>query len=120
MQPRISMAAAALAAGLVAGCVTGKIDSMREAALNGDAAAQTRLGDAYGYGKEGVEIDRKEAAKWWRMAAEQDCAGAMANLGECYRMGDGVERDPAEAVKWYRRGAELGDPKAQCFLGGSY
>ncbi|MCR5415084.1 MAG: sel1 repeat family protein [Kiritimatiellae bacterium] len=120
MRTGTAILAAALAAALAAGCRTGKVDMMKDAAADGDAAAQTWLGEAYGYGKEGVEVDRTEAAKWLRMAAEQDYAPAMANLGECYRMGEGVDKNTAEAVKWYRRGAELGDAKAQYFLGGSY
>ncbi len=125
MRKDMFVLAAALAAGIACGCRTvqtppDEATLKREAALDGDVMAQNWLGDAYGYGKAGIAIDRAEAAKWWRMAAEQGNASAMANLGECYRMGEGVEKDPVEAINWYRKGAELGDARSQRFLGGAY
>ncbi|MEN3794861.1 tetratricopeptide repeat protein, partial [Fulvimarina sp. MAC3] len=53
-------------------------------------------------------------------AAEAGDAGAMANLGYCYDMGEGVEQDQAEAIAWYRKAAEAGDAVAMVNLGVSY
>lgn len=42
-----------------------------------------------------------EAAKYFRIAAEQGDASAQNNLGVLYEMGKGVEQDEEEALKWY-------------------
>jgi len=55
---------------------------------------------------EGVEENKAEAAKWFRLAAEQDHAKAQYYLGNAYRIGQGVEEDQAEAVKWFLRAIE--------------
>jgi len=50
------------------------------------ATAQFNLGLMYG----SVPQDDVEAAKWYRLAAEQGYAPAQANLGVMYRNGEGV------------------------------
>ena len=50
---------------------------------------------------------------WYRKAAEQGDAKAMAYLGLCYECGDGVGLDVAEALKWYRKAADLGSSLAK-------
>src|SRR5512145_2545011 len=52
----------------------------REAAEKGDAAAQALLGGMYVCG-ENVPRDYAEAAKWYRLAAEQGHSDARYNLG---------------------------------------
>ena len=49
-------------------------------AEQGDAAAQCLLGVVYAQGL-GVPQDYKEAAKWYRLAAEQGHAAAQRNRG---------------------------------------
>jgi TPR repeat protein len=83
------------------------------------AAAQTHLGYMYDIGR-GVPQDYVEAAKWYRMAAEQGDASAQSNLGIMYRRGLGVPQDDAEAVKWFRLAAEQGITQAQYNLGNRY
>ena len=61
-----------------------------------------------------------EAAKWYRLAAEQGDAHAQFNLGASYTAGRGVPQNDAEAVKWYRLAAEQGDSLAQFNLGAMY
>ena len=39
-----------------------------------------------------------EAAKWYRLAAEQDHAGAQFNLGVMYHEGQGVQADSNTGV----------------------
>ena len=63
---------------------------------------------------------RREAVKWYRMAAEQEHADAQCNLGVMYARGEGVPEDDREAMKWYRMAAEQGDVEAQFQLGGMY
>jgi TPR repeat protein len=66
----------------------------------------------YANGK-GVPQDNKEAAKWYRLAAEQGHADAQYNLGLMYANGKGVPEDANEAVKWFRLAAEQGHDDAQ-------
>ncbi len=67
-----------------------------------------------------VRQDYHEAAKWYRLAAEQGHAGGQFNLGLMHWLGVGAPHDYAEAVTWFRRAADQGDEKAQFALGLSY
>ena len=60
----------------------------------------------------GVEKDLKEAAKWYRKAAEQGHAYGQYNLGDMYENGKGVEKDRDEARKWYGKAAAQGHEEA--------
>ena len=73
------------------------VESLRKAAEQGDAAAQSNLGCCYSDGR-GVEQDYEEAAKWFRKAAEQGDATAQSYLGYCYENGKGVEQNYEDAV----------------------
>ena len=77
-----------------------------------DPDSQFDHGMMYAYG-EGVPIDRVEAVKWFRKAAEQGYVAAQFHLGFMYHRGLGVDRDYAEAMKWYRKAAEQGHAEAQ-------
>lgn len=55
----------------------------------------------------------KQAATWFRRAAEAGNAEAMAELGECYQYGRGVEKNSTQQEYWYRRSAELGCASGQ-------
>jgi len=112
----------------------------RLAALQGDAEAQISLGQMYreidlkeapkwsamaaanGHRLGPIELalschlleerkDYVEAAKCWRLAAEQDNSLAQFNLASMYVNGQGVTQDYQEALKWFRvvarRRAEL-------------
>lgn len=70
------------------------------AAVQGDAAAQTRLALCYFEGK-GVSKDYKEAIKWFRKAAELGNADAAHYLGWCYSGGYGVDTDYEQALSWH-------------------
>jgi TPR repeat protein len=84
----------------------------REAAMNGDAAAQYTLGTAY-YGGSGVEQNDWEAAYWFQRAAEQNNARAQTSLGMMYVLGRGVPKDVIEGYKWITIAARRGFPGAQ-------
>jgi len=96
----------------------------REWAVNraekGDAEAQYNLAQRYFYGDDIIVKDYLEAAKWYRMAAEQGHALAQDALGYCYNRGKGVPEDKAEGVRWYLKAAEQGNAMAQCNLGQCY
>jgi TPR repeat protein len=68
----------------------------------------------------GVPESQAEAAKWFRLAAEQGLASAQDALGGAYYSGRGVPKNHAEAAKWFRLAAEQGLASAQFNLGGVY
>ena len=65
-------------------------------AKQGNAFAQTLLGDMYGNGY-GVPQDYSTAHKWYSLAAKQGNVFAQNNLGEMYRKGEGVPQDEQTA-----------------------
>ena len=58
-------------------------------------------------------MDKAEAVKWYRKAADQGNAKAQYDLGVCYRDGVGVTMDAAEAVKWFNKAVDKGSADAQ-------
>ena len=77
--------------------------------------AQFLLGLMYDRGR-GVPQDYKEAAKWYRKAAEQGDSLAQGELGWLYNVGKGVVQDDKEAAKWYAKAAEQGTPADTSYL----
>ncbi len=72
----------------------------------------------------GRALDRdesfKEAAKWYRQAAEKGYSGAMVGLGILYAEGAGVAKDAKAALRWYRKAVEKGNADAMLQLGKMY
>ena len=95
------------------------LDTVRQAAEQGDARAQFNLGIMYDNG-EGVLKDEAEAVKWCRLAAKQGYVDAQFMLGNIYGSGIGVPQDDVEAARWFRMAAEQGHAEAQFFLGVRY
>jgi hypothetical protein len=75
------------------------------------AYAQYFLGRMYAEGR-GVEVNPKDAAKWYRKAAEKGVQDAQFRLGGCYERGEGVPKDMEYAYGWYSVSAHIGNPKA--------
>jgi hypothetical protein len=92
------------------------VASVREAARQGNANAQYRLGVLYRNGN-GVPQNDPQAASWWRKAAEQGYAPAQRDLGASYHDGRGVPQDYSQAVYWLRKAAQQGNAGAQDNLG---
>jgi len=67
----------------------------------GNATAQYNMGCAYLFGT-GVDIDYKEAMKWFIKSARQEHAGALNNLGYMYENGLGIKKDFFEAINFYK------------------
>ena len=84
----------------------------QEQAKDGDATAQYNLGICYCNG-DGVAVDKAEAVKWFRKAAEKGRPESQTMLGMCYLNGEGVAADKTEAVKWLWKAAEQGYLLAQ-------
>ena len=64
--------------------------------------------------------DYAEAAKLYRLAADQNNAKAQFNLGLMYTLGHGIPKDYAKAMKLYRLAADQGLTDAQYNLGIMY
>lgn len=94
----------------------------------GDAAAQVAVGESYaqtaaaGEDREQIASDYKQAAEWYRKAADQGNTSGELHLAALYRDGGGrgFPRDMAQAAAWYRKAAEQGDAGAQATLGVLY
>ena len=77
------------------------LEQTRKQAERGDIIAQFVLGFSYQEGKtQGVPQDYAEAAKWYRLAADQGYFAAMHELGLMYFEGKGVPQDYITAYVW--------------------
>lgn len=78
-----------------------KMVSTYELALQGDAAAQEKIGEMYHYG-EGVPRDFDKAFYWYNLAAHQGYASSQDYLGLFYASGLGARADCKEATNWLK------------------
>ena len=92
MKPLVAAVAALVA---LAACAP-EIDAVRTRAEQGDAVAQTNLGNMYADG-EGVPEDDTEAVRWFRLAADQGDTQAQYSLALMYGNGRGVAQDDVQA-----------------------
>ena len=94
----------------------------KQAAEQGDAKAQSKLGNYYyvgdGYGN--VPIDKAKSIELYTKSAEQGNAQAQEMLGERFYMGAGVPKDDAKAFEWYKKAADQGNSSAQWWIGNMY
>ena len=79
--------------------------SIRQAAAQGLAAAQGRLGLMYAEGR-GVAKDETEAVRLFQQAAAQGYAMGQYGMGLMYEQGWGVARDLVEAQRLFTQAAE--------------
>ncbi len=86
--------------------------TLREAATEGDSAAQYEIGQRYAEGANGLPQDDEQAAFWLNRAAEQGLAPAQYRLGTMFEKGTGVPENPTKARTWYERASEQGNIKA--------
>lgn len=86
-----------------------------QAAEQGDALAQLKLGNDYYLGEGGVERNSAEAARWFQLASEQGLAQASFNLGVCHFEGKGVPtgQDLNRALELFTLAAEGKHPGAK-------
>lgn len=85
--------------------------ALRNAAVNGDAAAQFIVASRY-FDGDGVARDAAKAAFWYGQAAESGLAPAQYRLGTLYERGSGVAQDTGMALSWYERAARQGNVKS--------
>lgn len=83
-------------------------------AKRGNAKMQVWVGDMYRIGKFD-ELDQKETAYWYKLAADQGDADGLYKLAELYKTKDaedyGVKYDFDEAIRLYKLAAEKGHEK---------
>jgi uncharacterized protein len=68
----------------------------------------------------GRPADKRQAADWYRRAAEAGFAYAQTAYGLALQRGDGVERDPVTGAGWFGRAALAGDSNAALALARAY
>ena len=83
-----------------------QIRILKEAAQQGKAFAQTKLGLLYLNG-DGIEKDPKEAFRLFQLAADQNYPQAYNELGLLYRKGIFVPKNLATAVRYYQKSANF-------------
>ena len=79
-------------------------------AENGDARAQVQLGVLAYTGTGGTAKNGAEAARWFRLAADQGHLIAQYNLAAMYERGEGVPQDYVLAHQWYNLAASRAAP----------
>ena len=83
-----------------------------QAAIRGNAYAQSRLGELYEQGL-GVARNEKLAFDWRIKAADRGEPEAQLDVARMYQEGTGVGKDIDEAICWYRRAATEGSAEAR-------
>ncbi len=101
-----------------AGDVVGAMAPLRRAADAGHAPAQALYGFILDQAESNVD-----AARYYRLAAEQGNADGEFGMGKLHAAGEGMARDPAAARGWFERAAGRGHAQAinvmaQAFLAG--
>jgi hypothetical protein len=81
-------------------------------ALQGSGHAYLKIGDFHYYGLGSLTRDKKEAARYYQIAADMKITHALFNLGIMHETGDGVLKDFYLAKRFYD-GAALYDVAAK-------
>lgn len=81
-------------------------------AEKGHATAQSLLGKMNSLGQ-GMPQNKKEAARWFHLAAAQGLAEAQSVLGYLCLVGEGVQQNNELALEWTRKAAAQGEANAQ-------
>ncbi len=79
------------------------------------AVEQFDLGVCYVKG-DGVPRDYAQAAKLFRLSAEQGNDNAQKNLGILYCLGYGVQKNTKEGIQWLKRARDQGNEEARELL----
>ncbi len=87
----------------------------------GSALAASSLGSLYAEGRGSLPRDDREAARLFKIAADQGVASAQSNLGSFYQNGrGGLPKEDVEAARLYKLAAGQGFAAAQNALGNFY
>ena len=101
------------------GLYSSAFKKLHQAAEQGHVPSQYNIGVMYKKGR-GVDINLKEAAKWYLKAANQGYTEAQYNIGAMLYEGKGVEQNYKEAFNWFLKAANSGNVNAQRELGSMY
>jgi len=80
--------------------VEDSLKNIIQQAEKGNAVAQNLVGTWY-YKGEHYAKDYTKARKWWTLAAKQQNAEALGNMGLLYQYGHGVKKDSVASMKYY-------------------
>jgi len=83
-------------------------DRLRDAALEGNAAALFEIGSRLADGRAGMPRDPKLAMRWFELAAAQGHGPSQYRLASLYREGKGIPKDSSMAFQWFDRAAAQG------------
>jgi hypothetical protein len=89
---------------------------LRRAGELGSVGAQRALGVKHATGRWTGPKDLAEAARWYRLAAENGDAESQCDLGFMLLDGDGIPKNFEEGVMWVERAGESGEYRALPFL----
>jgi tetratricopeptide (TPR) repeat protein len=95
------------------------LESLTEAAEEGDAESQFVLAQRYHEG-EGVAADPEAAFRWYSESADQGFPPAIMFVGYCYANAVGVDEDYTKAAEHFREAADAGFPFAMGLLAQCY
>ncbi len=90
---------------------------IQQNAEQGNALAQAQMGAMYQLGRNGVEVDKQESAKWMLKAAEQGLVEAEVFMAALHDRGLGVKQSVNIATQWYEKAAAQGHGTALAILG---
>lgn len=93
------------------------LERCRQAAENGNPAAQYRMGHLYHHGLR-IPKDLEKAAFWYEKAASQGVAQAEYAMGFISVVKEVTGRDSPVVAEYFRRAAEKGFPPAQFMWAG--
>ena len=100
--------------------VQSELDKLIAQAESGDANSQVILANKY-FNGDGIRQDKKEAVKWYRLAADRGHAGAQTAMGVFYSGAHGLfEPNMQIAFQYFSKAANQGDATAQYRIGDIY
>ncbi len=88
------------------------IDELKKKAGNGDVQSQLDLGYMFLYGKDGANVDYKQAIFYYELAAKNKNPVALNNMGSLYFNGIGTDINYAKAIKYFEDAAKYGSNDA--------
>ncbi|MCK5122371.1 MAG: sel1 repeat family protein [Methylococcales bacterium] len=93
------------------------LEDIKQNAEQGNALGQAKLASLYLLGRNGVEIDNIQAAKWMKKAADQGLVEAQVVVAAMYDRGMGLKGDKKIATQWYEKAAKQGHGTSLAILG---
>lgn len=93
------------------------LDSIEEAAEDGNIVAQKDLMNLYYLGTKNIPCDKEKALYWAKKAAENGDVYDMEHLGQAYYYGVDVKKNIRKGLYWLEKAAESGAEFSPKLLG---